>query len=364
MAADMPRVLFAIGGLGRGGSERQLMELIAGAHPDRIEATVLTFSTTCDEAHALQLQERGVELIQLPPSAAPRTLRPAIYVPSAYRVLRRVRPDVVYAWLEEASTIVTPVARTLGIPVIVARRNVCGSEAERRLLFRLPIRWAERRARLVTGNSLAVLERAEARGVRPERLRLARNGHPGVEALPPPSGERVVLGYVANYRPEKGHGRLLEALARLDARTPWRVDIAGSGPLHGAIAAAVEETGLSDRVSAGGPITDIEAFWADRDIAVLLSDDEGSPNALIEAAMLGRPLVGTDAGGTGEVIGDGGLLVSRDPGEIAAALRRLIEDAALREELGAAARRRALEMHDLDGFVEGHLNALHEALAR
>jgi glycosyltransferase involved in cell wall biosynthesis len=359
--AEPIRVLFAIGGLGMGGSERQLMRLIAAAHPARIEATVLTFSTTCDPGHRATLADLGVELIHQIPSGGARALRPVFSIPRTYRVLRRVRPDVIYAWLEEASTTVTPPAMALGIPVVIARRSVCGSEAERQALFRIPIRWAERRARIVTGNSEAVIEEAKARGVRPERLRLARNGHPPVDPLPLPAGETVRLGYVANYRPEKGHGRLLEALELVEARTPWAVDLAGAGD-RAALEVEIAARGLSERVSAVGQITDIEGFWAERDIAVLLSDDEGSPNALIEAAALGRPLVGTDAGGTPEIVSpEAGLLVSHDPREIAAALERLIDDPALRVRLGEGAHTHVLELHDKERFVDSHLAAVSEA---
>lgn len=358
-----PRVVFAIGGLGLGGSERQLMHLISTAHPKRIEASVLTFSTTCDPAHAQRLRDIGVELIQLSPAGGPRPIRPAVAVPRTFAALRRLRPDLVYPWLEEASATVTPPARALGIPVVIGRRSVCGSPAERWAFFRVPIRWAERRALLVTGNSEAVLEEAVARGISRERLRLVRNGHPPVDPLPPPSGPKVTLGYLANYRPEKGHARLLAALDLVRARTPWRVDLAGSGPLRERVATEIADRGLADRVDAGGPIADIRGFWAEHDVALLLSDNEGSPNALIEAALLGRPLVGTDGGGTREIVSaEGGLLVSPEPREIAAALTRLIDDPQLRLRLGAGARRHALTQHDLDASVEGHLAVIDEAL--
>jgi glycosyltransferase involved in cell wall biosynthesis len=359
------RVVFAIGGLGLGGSERQLMQLISTAHPKRIEASVLTFSTTCDPGHAQRLRNIGVELIQLSPASGPRPIRPAVAVPRTLGALRRLRPDLVYPWLEEASATVTPPARALGIPVVIGRRSVCGSPAERWAFFRLPIRWAERRAVLVTGNSEAVLEEAVARGISRERLRLVRNGHPPVDPLPPPSGPTVALGYLANYRPEKGHARLLAALDLVRARTPWRVDLVGSGPLRERVAAEIAERGLAERVDAGGPITDIRGFWAKHDVALLLSDNEGSPNALIEAALLGRPLVGTDGGGTREIVSpDGGLLVSPDPREIAAALTSLIDDPRLRVRLGEGARRHALAQHDLKASVEGHLAVIEEALER
>ena len=170
-----------------------------------------TFSTDCDPVHAQRLADLGVELIQLALSHGPRAVRPLVSMPRTLGVLRRLRPDLVYGWLEEASTTVTPPARALGVPVLIARRSVCGSPAERHAHFRIPIRWAERQAPRVTANSNAVIEQAEARGVPAERLRLVRNGHPSVAALAPPSGNPVALGYLANYRPEKGHRRLLAA---------------------------------------------------------------------------------------------------------------------------------------------------------
>jgi glycosyltransferase involved in cell wall biosynthesis len=359
-----PKVLFAIGGLARGGSERQLVQLIDAAHPDRLQATVLTFSRDCDPSHRELLRDRGVELVQLSPEALPRPLRPAISVPKTIQVLRRVRPQVAYAWLEESAATMTPACRALGIPLVVARRSVCGSPAESQAIFRHAIRWTEKRAQLVTGNSEAVLREAEARGIRPERLRLTRNGHAPVNPLPLPDKTEVALGYLANYRPEKGHFRLLEALELVRTRRPWRVTIAGSGPLREEVERRIEERGLGGRVEAGGPVQDATAFWAGQDIALLLSDNEGSPNALIEAAMLGRPLIGSDGGGTREIVSpEGGILVPGDPSEIAVAVERMIEDSELRRRLGEGARRHALKQHDLEASVAAHLAAIDEALA-
>jgi glycosyltransferase involved in cell wall biosynthesis len=109
---------------------------------------------------------------------------------------------------------------------------------------------------------------------------------------------------VAHFRREKGHLRLLQALAEMPSEPPWRVDGAGTGPLIGRITAEIAKRAVDGRVAVTGPIADPCAFWATRDVAVLLSDHEGSPNALIEAAMSGRPMVGTDSGGTADVITD------------------------------------------------------------
>jgi len=69
---------------------------------------------------------------------------------------------------------------------------------------------------------------------------------------------------------------------------------------------------------------------------------EGLPIALLEAMAMELPAVATAVGGVGDAIddGDNGLLVpAGDVGALAAALRRLVQDPALRERLGRAARR-------------------------
>src|SRR4051794_38694787 len=89
MAERPPRVVFAIGTLARGGSERQLVQLIESAHPNLLEATVLVYSDECDPGHMELLRERGVDVIQVAPTSGPRPLRPAISVPRTLRILRR-----------------------------------------------------------------------------------------------------------------------------------------------------------------------------------------------------------------------------------------------------------------------------------
>jgi glycosyltransferase involved in cell wall biosynthesis len=165
-------------------------------------------------------------------------------------------------------------------------------------------------------------------------------------------------------RPEKGHMRLLESLAAIETDIPWCVDLAGDGPALAEIVAEAARLRLDERLRFLGRISDVREFWRGRDVAVLLSDHEGSPNALIEAALLGRPLVATAVGGVPEMVDEtvGALVDPHDPVAIGGALQRLIEDAELRNRLGAAARKRAIERYSIDEFVEGHLAAIAEAL--
>jgi glycosyltransferase involved in cell wall biosynthesis len=80
------------------------------------------------------------------------------------------------------------------------------------------------------------------------------------------------------------------------------------------------------------------------DVAVQASDSEGLPNAVLEAAAAGLPIVATAVGGTNEILtaGEDGLLVEKgDRRGLGEAIERLARDGDLRRSLGLAAQRRS-----------------------
>jgi glycosyltransferase involved in cell wall biosynthesis len=361
----LPRVLFSVGGHHRGGSESQLFELISHTHGRRLDAALITFTKPSVPERDRRLEELGVERVRIG-IRGPTMVRMVAALPLIAAHVRRLRPDVIYPWLEAPATVLGLAAHAFHVPLVIGRRNIIGSKGERFAPISYGIRRVERSAALVTGNSQAVLETAAARGVDRERLRLVRNGHVPADPLPPPPAPPVVVGCVANFRPEKGHGRLLAALKDIRASTPWRVDLAGTGSLAEGVAAEIRRLGLEERARVVGIVTDPREFWRDRHLAVLASASEGSPNALIEAAMCGRPLVGTAVGGTVEVIQPtSGLTVERDdtPG-LAEALGRLIDDAGLRERLGEGAFEHASREFAMERSIDSHLAVIEEAMGR
>lgn len=362
--SDRPlRVLFVISRLEPGGSEGQLTNLLLRAHLQRIDATVATLYPTRSRQHLDPLERHGVAVHALS-GRDQRARGLAVALAHLPGLVRTLRPDVVYAWLEEAATVAVPVARSLRIPVVVSRRNVCGSAYERHAPMRMAIRRIEAAATLATANSTAVRDEAIRRGITRGRIRVVLNGHEQLAPLDEPAAQPIRLGYLAHLRAEKGHLRLLEALEHLPKELEWHADLAGAGPLEAAVRAQIELRGLARRVSLVGVVQDSREFWAGHHVAVLLSDHEGSSNALIEAAMAGRPLVATDVAGNPDVLAPGGglLVPLHDPGAITAALGRVITDAALRASLGAQAHRQAVERFSMQRFVDGHIAALEEAV--
>ena len=87
---------------------------------------------------------------------------------------------------------------------------------------------------------------------------------------------------------------------------------------------------------------------------------EGIPVALVEAMSYGVPVISTTTGGIPELLeGDAGILVPpANPGALADAMGRLIQDAALRARLGQAGRNRVIERHAIDRVVAEHLERI------
>ena len=100
-----------------------------------------------------------------------------------------------------------------------------------------------------------------------------------------------------------------------------------------------------------GPQKDVRPFLKDATAFVLPSYyGEGTPKSALEAMAIGRPLIVADAVGCREVVREGanGFLVPpRDPGAIAAAMLRLLDEDGLAARMGRESRRMAEELFDV-----------------
>ncbi|MDC7785739.1 glycosyltransferase family 4 protein [Rhodoplanes sp. TEM] len=199
---------------------------------------------------------------------------------------------------------------------------------------------------IVTSPATARLVAADY-GVAPERITVAV---PGVERpAPRPTDVRrggpVALLAVGALVPRKGYDVLVSALSRL-ADLDWRLTIVGppdrDPATAAAIAAQIAAEGLGDRVTIAGavPADTLAALYGAADVFVLASRFEGYGMAFSEAASYGLPVVGTTGGAIPDTVPAGaGLLVAPDDvAALAAALHRVIGDAAVRARLAAAAR--------------------------
>jgi glycosyltransferase involved in cell wall biosynthesis len=155
--------------------------------------------------------------------------------------------------------------------------------------------------------------------------------------------EAIIIAVVASLTANKGHGLLISSFQQIFSTHPWiRLLIVGDGPLRGQLETEVQRQQMDAAIVFTGIRKDVFELLQASDILVLPSIiREGLSLALIEAMSACLPVVGTAVGGIPEVIEDGenGFLVSPGSSEqLAEALKKLVNDQALRTGLGRRGR--------------------------
>ncbi|MET0625878.1 MAG: glycosyltransferase family 4 protein [Pyrinomonadaceae bacterium] len=158
------------------------------------------------------------------------------------------------------------------------------------------------------------------------------------------AGSPVRLGFASRLEHLKGPLQFVEGAAAAHRAHPdIEMRIAGEGSQRQQVAAALRRHGLAEKCRMVGTYTSLEArsrFMRDVDVFVHPSFTEGTPNVVVEAMAHGLPVVATAVGGLPDfVTEDCGMLVPAGDAEaLGEALKRVAGDAALRREMGLAAR--------------------------
>ena len=164
----------------------------------------------------------------------------------------------------------------------------------------------------------------------------------------------LLLGTVGRLQYGKGHDLFIRAIAGLLAESCMvRALIVGTGPAAAELKFLTETLGLGDFIHFAGFVDAVRPYVQAMDVVVVPSRKESLPLTALEAMVLERPLVATRVGDLPEVIRDGesGLLVPPEDVEaLVAALRRLVEDDALRRRLGASARQRVIGAYSISAM--------------
>jgi len=242
----------------------------------------------------------------------------------------------------------TPMVRTRHISAAVPRNFVS------RWLYSRPVR-------IVTAGEALRRELIERNGIEAERLISVPTGadtnryKPGdrsaARAQTGLPNDRTLIGIIATLRSWKGHRYLLEALP-----AGARLVIVGDGPQREALTTRVAELNLQERVIFAGNQRDVVPWMQALDVFALPSyANEGVPQALVQAMLVGLPCVTTPVGSIGELAIDGQTALMVPPQDVTAlrgALERLVADEALRRQLGQAARQHCAETMSVERMLD------------
>ena len=346
----MVRLVFFIGFLGFGGSERQLFLLLS--HFDRrlFEVHVVVFNPSPNETYQGPLERLGVRVWQIPPEVRGVGSRLRFLA----GLLRQLRPDIVHSWTFHDNVYA-------GITGRIARARLCWGSLRNAYhateVQKLPAVYRQLALRLVSQlvvNSKALADELLAAGYRrvlvlPNCVEVAPAGLPPADLSDLGlTDQHLVVGIVGNLRYQKNHLLFVRGMAKVCAQFPQaRGLIVGQPlPLNPGVAeeigATISSLGLQDKLIMAGFRPDVPAVMQRLDLLAMTSHYEGMPNVVMEAMAAARPVVATRVGGVPDLIEQGvnGFIISpNNPDQFAEAVGVLLSRPEQAKLMGAAGRR-------------------------
>jgi glycosyltransferase involved in cell wall biosynthesis len=372
--SDRIRVLFVINGLGTGGAERSLAELLPALPAFGIEPTVAVLRRRAEGV------EREVRRL-LPDVRLIAGARMPGRVRSLREILRTSEFDLVHTTLFESDIVGRLAAAGLGVPVLSSLVNDSYHEIRLRDpnvrrwrldLVRLCDAWT---ARHLATHFHAISQATKASAVRhlgiaPDLVTVIERGR-DTSRLGAPSQERraaarrhlglpahsEVVVSVGRHEFQKGQKYLIEAVDRLIPQRPGLVlMIAGrSGHMTPDLIRTVEASGAPHRIRLLGHRDDVPELLAAADVFAFPSLYEGLGCATLEAMALGLPIVASDIPALREILEPGcnALFVPPSSSEaLAAAIGQLLDRTDTARAFGDRNRALFLERFTLHRSVE------------
>lgn len=362
-----------------GGLENVIVQLINGLPPARFRHTVVAISEA-DAAFAARITRPDVEVIALhkPPG------HPFKLYPQVYRLLRRLKPDVLHS-CNLASMEFAPVAALARVPLRVHAEHgwdvgeLGGQNSRYRFLRRL--------YKPFVHEFIAVAEPQKdyfrhRLGVAPAHLHFIPNGvdtgrfrpRQDNDALPVGfpfrRGQHWVIGTIGRQAAVKNPLLLVDAFIQLvQSRAPgteaMRLAMVGEGPLHEQVLRRIATAGMGDKVWLAGVRADIPELLRAMDCFVLPSLSEATSCTLQEAMATALPIIATQVGGNAALLEEGryGSLIPSD--DVAALAAALLKQYGLRTESGHLATRASIiQRYGLDDVLARYGALFSQAVQR
>jgi glycosyltransferase involved in cell wall biosynthesis/2-polyprenyl-3-methyl-5-hydroxy-6-metoxy-1,4-benzoquinol methylase len=396
------RVLLAIGTLGSGGAERQLVNTAEGLRSHGVDDVhVLVNYLYDDPSKAFYLERakavaRSVHETPKDDYSATRWVRAqpelrqvlgdwllSLMLNDA-AVIRKLSPEVVHASLDWTNITVGMAAVLAGVPhVFLSGRNLSPLYFAFFQWFMYPCYRALARCSGVHFlNNSDAGRRDYARWLRiePERISVLRNGlhtsdfspvddarrDQARTALGLPSSAKVVAGAL-RLSPEKQPLLWIDTAAQIQRQCGEATFLlCGIGPMEEQVRQHAAAKGLDGRIQFLGAHSDIHTVLAASDLVLQTSLQEGTPNVLIEAQACGIPVVTTPAFGAAEAVEDGvtGRVVAGSATVLADAALSMLRDESARLRARVSGPRFIESRFGFDRMIRDTLAAYHAAGVR
>ena len=379
------KVLRIISRMNIGGPAIHVTNLNSGLDPDRYVSLLVSGTENPGEGSLRDLAESaGVEVTVIPQirSAASLGPRDVLALFKLYRLMRRERPQIVHTHESKAGFLGRLAARIAGVPIVLHTHHGHVLRGYYGPLKSWALRRMEQLLALLTDRLIAVSEQVKRdlvqyRVARSEKISVVPLGFDLEPFLSSEvhrgsfrremnlNGSTRLVGIVGRLFPIKNHRLFLDAAALVTAEEPAsRFVVVGDGVLRQELDQYARDLSIRDMVIFTGWRRDLPRIYADLDVLVVSSDNEGTPVSAIESMASGCPVVATRVGGIPDVISDGdtGYLVpAGDADALASRILSLLRDDQEVSRLRAAARAFARDRYNLQRLISD-IQAIYENL--
>lgn len=261
------------------------------------------------------------------------------------KILKRKKPDLVSTHSSKAGYLGRLASSSLKIPVLFTVHGwsfTAGKSKTARRAFR----FLENSIMSKTDYFITVSDYDKALGqktlkIPPNKIETIHNGMLDIDSdlrSDPSQSNPVTIIMTARFDQQKNQLELLEAVKALNN---FHINFIGDGPLLEAVREKTDEFGLNESVTFTGYSDAVDYWLSKAQIFALISKWEGFPRSTVEAMRAGLPVVISDVGGAAEAIehGKSGFVVKKgDVSSLTKYLKKLIDDSALRKQMGDNAR--------------------------
>jgi len=351
------RIAFHIGSLNKGGAERVIANLAEYFRKNGYEVYVIT-KFIAKEEYALSDGIHRVVADITKEEEKGRVQNLFLRIKKLRRIIKEICPDVLVSFIGKTNLMSIAATRGTGIPTVVSVRSnparEIGTGIKKWLTFVL--------FAMTEG---IVLQTTEAKEFFPKCIQkkaviLKNSLNPEFIREPYEGVRKKEIVSVGRIDKNKNQRMLIEAFAPLaDSYPDWKVVLYGDGDERASLEERVRDLDLADRIQFKGVQVNIPEKIGASSIFALTSKQEGMPNALIEAMVLGLASISTDCpcGGPRDLIksGENGILI---PVNDVDALKDSLEQLMKGEELRKSISQNALLLKD--DVMPSRINSLWE----
>lgn len=349
------KILFVTGSMGKGGAEKVISNLSKFYANENWEVNIAMLLHNKVEYKL----PSNINIINL---SSDRGIKKDFFV-----VIRRIRkyiqesnPDVIVCFMAQNILLTGLATIKIDVPLIVSER-IDPSSVKRNIIFKCVLN------KIYEKSSKVVFQTKRAQAFFNKKIQknscIIRNPISITKERSKYIKHEIVT--IGRLTEQKNQKLLIEAFKEINSKYPeYKLKIYGEGILREKLEKQIKDLKLEKKIFLLGTSDDIHKEISNSEIFVLSSNFEGLSNALMEAMLMGFPVISTNCAGSDEILinNQNGILIhTENKEELINSLEKLILNKKIREKLGREAKK-SVETYKTENIISKWANLVDDVI--